>query len=144
MSLVLSFMLSSLVIQLSPCYGKEKFHPTRVFMFILMIVFDLALIAYWRLEIATELETQLFGRIYLSMASLGLGFVFYGSFIPERFLVSCFGKKKSSRGIRETIQLLVPSHAIWHLGVFGNGYGLYWALYYFNLHIETVFGSNLN
>lgn len=106
-------------------------------MFVGMIVGGLALIAYCRLQVANTHEiNELYTRVYWGMVSLGVGFFFYVTHVPERLLTRCFGKRKSSRWIREWIQLLCPSHALWHLGVFGNGYGIYWAIYYFNVHVE--------
>ena len=138
-ALVAALMVSNLVIQLTPCYGKDSFHSKRVIMFVAMIVLCLALIVLLRLKVASTQEIdRLYKPIYEAMASLAVGFFFYVSHAPERYLTSCFGKKKSSRWIREWIQLLCPSHALWHIGVFGNGYGLFWAIYYFNRHVEAA------
>jgi len=139
LTLIMALMVSNIVIQLTPCYGKDSFHFKRVIMFVAMIVLCLALIAFLRLKIASTQEIdRLYQPIYQAMMSLAIGFFFYVSHAPERFLTRCFGKKKSSRWIREWIQLLCPSHALWHIGVFGNGYGLFWAVYYFNRHVEAA------
>ena len=137
-SLTAVLLVSNLLIQLTPCYGADHFHSKRLLMFIAMIVFGLGLIAFCRIQIANTHEvSELYNRVYWGMIYLAIGFIFYVTHMPERFLTTCFGKKKSSRWIRELIQLLCPSHALWHIGVFGNGYGIYWAIYYFNRHVET-------
>lgn len=48
-ALISALMVSNIVIQMTPCYGKDSFHFKRVIMFVAMIVFCLALIAFLRL-----------------------------------------------------------------------------------------------
>ena len=104
-----------------------------------MLVVDLGLVLYMRYNIATEEEIdEVYGKILWALGYLVIGFFFYATHAPECFLIKCFGKKKSSRPMREAIQLICPSHALWHIGVFGNGYGLFWAIYLFNKHVEMT------
>jgi predicted membrane channel-forming protein YqfA (hemolysin III family) len=104
LSLLISLMVSNLVIQLTPCYGKDSFHFNRVIIFVVMILLCLALTMFLRVKIASTQEIDgLYGRIFSAMLSLAIGFFFYVTHVPERYLTSCFGKKKSSRWIRERI-----------------------------------------
>ena len=103
-SLLISLMVSNLIIQLTPCYGKDSFHTNRVIIFIVMILSCLSLTVYLRIRVASPQEIdELYDRIFSAMISLTVGFFFYVTHVPERYLTSCFGKKKSSRKIRERI-----------------------------------------
>lgn len=129
-------MISNFAIQMSPCYKKDKFHPRRVALFACIVLVYFGLIFFMRFNIATEIEIDIYRQIYWALAYIVIGFFFYVTHTPERFLTRCFGKKKNSRYLRQTIQLYCPSHGLWHLAVFGNGYGMFWAIYTFNKHVE--------
>jgi predicted membrane channel-forming protein YqfA (hemolysin III family) len=47
-ALIGALLVSNLVVQMTPCYGRENFHGKRVLMFVGMIVFGLGLIIYCR------------------------------------------------------------------------------------------------
>lgn len=88
-----ALMLSNFFIQLTPCYVEDDFHYIRLALFIGMLVVDLGIVASMRYTIATEQEIQeIYGKIYWALAYLGIGFFFYVTNTPERFLIQLFGK----------------------------------------------------
>ena len=69
-----------------------------------MLLIFVGLVIYIRFSIATEPEiTEIYGKIFWSLGYLAMGFFFYVTHTPERFLTSWFGNTKSSRNVRETI-----------------------------------------
>ena len=142
-ALITALFVSNLVVQLNPCYMKKSFDFKRTLMFLWFILFGIALILYLSF---TANENSELARAYTLM-NMGVGYllvglVFFVGHMPERFLTILFGKRKSSRWIREMVQLLIPSHALWHLAVYGNGYNIYWGIYYVNKHIEALSHSS--
>jgi predicted membrane channel-forming protein YqfA (hemolysin III family) len=89
-----ALMLSNFLIQLTPCYGEDLFHNKRVALFIGMLVIDLGIVISMRYTIATEQEIEeIYSKIYWALAYLAIGFFFYVTHTPERFLIKLFGKE---------------------------------------------------
>ena len=115
--------MMTLIIQCTPCYGKEKNHSYRVILFCLAIFLTFIFIVICRFKFATTVELQdAYGRLWIATIYLNVGFFFYVSHTPDKYLTRLFGKTKQSRWIREKIQLWLPAHALWHVAVAMAGY----------------------
>ena len=89
---------------MTPCYAEDHFHHKRLIMFAVMFLFTIGVILYGCIGVATAHEIEeLYSMIFKAIAFLFIGAFFYITRIPESYLSTCFGKKKSSRWIREKI-----------------------------------------
>ena len=62
-----------------------------------MVLVYYGLILYSKLNIVTKMEKEIYSQVNSALCYLMIGFFFYATHTPERFLTNCFDKSKNSR-----------------------------------------------